>query len=193
MFRITFQLLMELVGCIQQSIHFLEVVVMRHAPAHVLPDVFLRIQLWRVSWQPHHADPVFVLLQQPLNYLGTMGPVIVHKQRHLAFWVSGQLIGARDSCQQTAEAHIVAPRMDHVQRLSGDRIDSSPVPALGSFRSGCQDDPLVTNARPTARDGGQQAQLSRVSQQQDVLWSRLSLQLCDLFFSPRPVQDPAYA
>jgi hypothetical protein len=33
LFRIAFQLLMELVGYVQQGIHFLEVMIMRHAPA----------------------------------------------------------------------------------------------------------------------------------------------------------------
>lgn len=184
---------MKLPGCVYQCIHFFKVVIVGHAPAHMLPDIFLRVQFWRVRRQPLNLDLMIMLLQHTMNDLGIMSSVIVHEQRQRALRMSRQFISARDRCQQTAEADIVATPMDHLHGLSGYRIDSTPIPVLACPHARRQDDPLLANARPAAGDGGQQAQLGRITKQQDVLCICLRLQISDFFFSPRPVQDLAYA
>jgi hypothetical protein len=58
--------------------------------------------------------------------------------------------------------------MNDVDCSACQRFDSTPVPALGSAHTGCQDNPLFSNPRPTARDGWKRAYFSRISKQQNA-------------------------
>ena len=122
-----------------------------------------------------------------------MCPVIVNKQDHFALRMSRQLIGSRDGGQQASEPNVVAAAMNHMHRLAGDWVDSAPIPAFRGSHTGCQDDALLSNGRPAAGDGWQQAHFGGVSEQKDKRWANLALQISNPFFSPRPAQDPACA
>jgi len=171
----------------------LEVVIVRHAPSHVLPDVLLSVQLRRVGWQPFKLNPVFVLLQQPENGPRLVRLVVVDKEDDLAFRMSSQIIGSRNSCQQSPKANIVPPLMNHGHRFACDGVHCTPVPTFCRTHTGCEDDPLPSNARPAAGDRREQAHLGRVSEEKDLFWTGLSFSVSDLFFSLRRGQGPAYA
>jgi hypothetical protein len=188
-----FELSVELLHRLQQRIHMLEVMVVCHTPSHVAPDILLRIQFWRVGWQPFELNPVTVLLQQPRNGFRLVRLVVVDKEHHLALRVSRQFIGPRNSSQQSPKPHAVATSMDDRHRLAGDRIHCAPVPALRHMHARCQNDPLLTDARPAARDRWEQAHLGRISQEKDPLWAGLSFPVRNLLFSLRRGQGLAYA
>ena len=77
-------------------------------PAHLLPNIFLGVQLRCVRRQPLDMDLMVVFFQELADDLGIMSLVIVHKQDDLAHWMSRQLIGSGDGSQQTSEANIIA-------------------------------------------------------------------------------------
>lgn len=171
----------------------LKVMVMCHATSHILPDILLGIQLWRVGRQPLDLDAVIVPLQQVLDTLRFMRFVIVDEQNNPTFWIGRQIVGSRDSGQQSSEAHIVAPVVDHIHSPSGDGLNSAPVPPLGCPHTRCQDDPLLANGRPATGDGWKRPDLSRVSEEENQVRSSLSFQLSNAFFSLQGGRDLAYA
>ena len=83
--------------------------------------------------------------------------------------------------------------MDHIHSLSGDGVNSAPIPPLRRSHTWSQDDPLLANGCPAASDGWKRTYLSRVSEEENQVWSGLSFQLSDAFFSLRKGQDLAYA
>lgn len=187
------QLPMELYHSIKQSVQMLEVMVVRHASPHVLPDIFLGIEFRCIGWQPFELDLMSVRFQQPLHNLRAMGFVIVDEQNHPALRMGWQLICPGDGGQQSPKTYIVATMMNHVDRPASDDINSAPVPALGRSHPGRQNDTLLSNRHPTPRDSRKQTHFSRVSEKKDEFWSGLSFQFTDSFFSLQRVQDPAYA
>lgn len=193
MFGFILQLSVELFHRLQQGIYMLEVMIVRHATSHVLPDFLLRVQFWRVGWQPFKLNPVSVLLQQLENGFCLMRLVIVHKENNSPLWMSRQSIGSRNGSQQSPESNVVPTLMDHRHRLSCDGVHCTPVPALRCTHAGRQNDSLLSNARPTAGDRWEQTHLGRISKQKDLFWTGLSFPVSDLFFSLQPGQGLAYA
>ena len=171
----------------------LKVVIVRHAPSHMLPDVLLGVQLRGVGRQLFQLNPVVVLLQQPENGFGLVRFVVVDKENDFALRVCRQIIGSRNGCQQAPKSNIVPTRMEHRYRLAGNGVHRPPGPALRRMHTGGQDDPLASNARPAAGDRRKQAHLGRISEEQDAFCIGLSFPLSDLFFSLRPSQGLAYA
>jgi len=60
-----FQLSMKLPHCLQQGMQMVKVLVMSDPPAHMLPDLLLRVQLWRVRVQRNYSvlfTPTFKLV-----------------------------------------------------------------------------------------------------------------------------------
>jgi hypothetical protein len=171
----------------------LKVMVMCHAASHILPDILLRIQLWRVGRQPLDLDLVIMPLQQLLDTFRFMRFVIVNEQNNLALWMSRQIVGSRDGGQQPPEAHIIAPVVDHVHSSSGDGINGTPIPPLCRPHTRCQDGPLLANGGPATGDGWKRAYLGGVSEEENQVRSDLSFQLSDAFFSLRKGQGLAYA
>ena len=170
----------------------LEVMVMCHAASHIPPDILLRIQLWRVRRQPLDLDLMIMPLQQVLDTLRLMRFVIVDEQNNPTFWMGWQIVGSRDSGQQPPEAHVVAPVVDHIHSSSGDGLNSTPIPPLRRPHTRCQDGPLLANGRPAAGDGWKRTDLGRVSEEENQVWSSLSFQLSDAFFSLQKGQYLAY-
>ena len=192
MLRVLFKFLMKQGNSSQYNLQLLEVMVVRYASPHMLPDIFLGIQLRGVGWQPFDSDLMPVFLQQLANRFGLVRLVVVHKQDHLAFWMIGQLVGPRDGGQQMSEANVVAPVMNHMHCLTSDWINSSPVPTLRCSHAGRQDHSLLANFRPAAGDGSKQTHLGRVCEKDDQLSAGLGLQFNDSFFSPQRGQSLAY-
>jgi hypothetical protein len=170
-----------------------KVIVVRHAASHILPDILLRIQLWRVGRQPFEPDLVTMSLQQLLDTFRLMRSVVVNEQNDPAFWMGRQIVRSRDGGQQSPEAHIVALVVNHMHSSSGDGINSTPIPALCRPHTRCQDGPLLTYGRPTPGDGWKRTYLGRVSEKENQVRPGLSFQLSDTFFSLRRGQDLAYA
>ena len=102
--RIVPELLVELVECIQEDIHLLEVMVVCDAATHMLPDIFLRVQFWCIRRQPLDLNLMVVLCQQLLYDFGLMCLVVVDEQDDLPFWMVRQGIGPRNRGQQAPEA-----------------------------------------------------------------------------------------
>lgn len=193
MFRVIFQLLVELFHGIQQSLQLLEVVIVRYASPHMLPDIFLWVEFRRIGWQPFNLNLMSMRFQQLTDDLGAMGFIIINKQNHLAPRVSRQLIGPGDGGQQSPKADIVAPTVNHVDCPASDGINGTPVPALRRAHPGRQNHTLLANTAPATRDGRKQAHFGRISEQENEFWSGLRFQFTDSFFSQLPVQDPVYA
>jgi len=193
LFRVVLQLLMELFHGIQQRIQLLEVMIVRHVSAHMLPDIFLRVELRRIGWQPFNLDLMSVRFQQLTDNLGAMGFIIINEQNHLALRVRGQLIGPGDGGQQSPKAYIVATTMNHVDCPASDGINGTPVPALRRSHPGRQNNTLLSNTHPATCDGRQQAHFGRISKEENEFWSGLSFQFTNACFSLLRVQDPVYA
>lgn len=191
MVRITFQLLVKLFHRLQQGVHMFKVMIMRHAPSHVPPDVFLWIQFGRVGWQPFKLNPVLVLLQQVANSFCFVRPVIVDIENDLALRMSRQLTSSRNGSQQTPKPNIVATMVDHRYRLACDRVHGTPVPALGCTHTGCQNDSLLADARPAASDCRKQTHLGRICKEENLLRAGFGLVISNAFFSLR--RDPGLA
>jgi len=166
---------------------------MSNTPAHMTPNIFLRIQLRRVRRQPFDLNLVFVLLQQVLDCLSFVCFVVINEQNHLAFWMRRQVVSPRDSRLQASKSNIVAATMNRMYRPTRDWTDSTPVPPFRSSLAGCQDHTLLSYSRPTASDGRECAHFSRVREQDNEIWPRSGHQFSDLFFSLLPGRDPAYA
>lgn len=167
--------------------------VMCHAASHILPDILLRIQLWGVGRQPLDLDLVSMPLQQLLDAFRFMGFVIVNEKNNLAFRMGRQIVGSRNGSQQPPEAHIVAPLVDHVHSSSGDGVNGAPIPPFCRPRTWCQNSPLLANGCPATGDSWKRTYLGRVSEEKNRVWSGLSFQLSDAFFSLRKGLDLAYA
>ena len=171
----------------------LKVMVVCHAASHILPDILLRIQLWRVGRQPLDLDLVVMPLQQVLDKLCLMRFIIVNEQNDSASWVGWQIVGSRDSSQQPPEANVVAAAMNYIHRSAGDGINNTPIPSLRRPHTRRQDGSLLANGRPAAGDSWKRTYLGRISEEENQVRSGLRFQFSDTFFSLRRGQDLAYA
>ena len=63
-----------------------------NAGLEIAVHVFIRVQFGRVGWQVEHVDPVLVLGQPGLDYLGVMNTQIVENQEYLAPGVLDQTL-----------------------------------------------------------------------------------------------------
>ena len=177
---------------LQQGIYSLKVVIMCHTASHILPDILLRVQLWRVGRQPLDLNLVPMPLQQLVDTFCLMCFVIVDEQNNLAFWVRRQIIGPRNGGEQSPETHIVATAMNHMHASTGDRINGAPIPPLCCSHTWCEDGPLLANGCPTTSDGWKRTYLGRISEEENQVWSGLRFQFSDVFFSLQRGQNLAY-
>jgi hypothetical protein len=191
--RIVLQFLMELADGLRQGVYLFKVMIMSHSPTQVVPDVLLWIQFRRVARQKLNLELLSMFLQQLADRFGVVSPIVVYEQNHSPLRMTGQVTGPRNSRQQTPEAHVVAPRMKHVNRLTAERVHRAPVPAFLGMYARRQDNSLLADGRPAAANGRKQTQLGRVSEQQQGFRPGLGTHFSDLFFSRPRVADLAYA
>lgn len=123
-------LLMEICQSIQQSVQLLEVMIVRHASPHVLPDIFMGVEVRHMGRQLFNLDLMSARFRRPTSNLRAAGFVIINEQNHHALGVSLQLICPGDGGQRSPKVDNVATAMNHIDCPASDGINGSPVPAL---------------------------------------------------------------